>query len=197
MRGPLDPSWLLVILASIPLLLDLTASTRSLPVPPSLPDAGEGFVGRDIPLTKAETVLLGRVPATKKLYTIAGHLVTVVRFDATVDRHVVHDPTYCLKGKDWRILRDEERAVPAGRVRLIKAERSHGQTRRLVLFYQTEERWYTSEWTYLLDFLRARWWPGRSSSLCRVIVQASGHDITDEAWLVDVALPRLFGRNGG
>lgn len=195
MRERRGLSWLLTGLALLPVLLDLVSSARPLAAAPALPSTGAGFVGRDVRLSAVEHALLGRIPATKKAYSIGEHQVVVLCFDASVDRHVIHEPTYCLRGKNWRVVRDDEREVPCGRVRLLRAVQSgKSLVRRYVCFYQAGDRWYTSTWTYLADFVWTRWWPGRTPPLRRVIVLCSSPNAPGEDWIVDVVLPRLFGQ---
>lgn len=192
MRLQREPSLVLCALALAPLVLDLCFATRALPPPPDLP-AGR-YAAQDVPLTSSEQELLRGVPATKRRYLIGGHPVQLLSLDAGVNRHVLHEPSYCLGGNGWVVTRDEVRAVRAGSVRQLTAvQPGSRQVRRSVYFFRSGGRWYTSRWRHLLDYARARWWPRAAAPLNHVTLLATCTDEAGDAWIRDIALPALFG----
>lgn len=186
-----EPSLWLCALAIAPLVLELCFATRALPPPPQLP---EGRLAEDVPLTASEQELLRGIPVTKRRYVIGGHPVLVLSLDAAMDRHVLHEPTYCLKGKGWTVTLDEVRAVRAGCVRQVTAVHAPTrQVRRFVHFFRSGDRWYTSRWQHLADYTRARWWPGARAPLNHVTLLSECTDQVSDAWIRQTALPALFG----
>lgn len=192
MRRP-APSVLMIGLALVPILIDLLSSTPALSQPPELPLTGSGFFAEDIGFTTAEATMLARVPVTKRRYIVDAQQVLVLAMDATANRHAIHDPTYCLQGAGWRVAVDEQRSVPAGHVRVVRAERaSTGEVRRIVCFFRSGDQLYTTTARFLGDFVIARWWPGKTRPLTFMIAVTTGHDGMTEDWIVGTVLPRLL-----
>lgn len=189
-----EPSRLLVALALVPLALDLAAGLRPAPLPPPLRAAAGTFTCRAVSLTAAEKALLGRIPVTKRCFGVSDDRVMVLHADASLDRHAVHDVTYCLQAGGWRIVRDADRAEPGGTVRVVRAERAPGEALSVVWFFQCDDRRYTSRWRYQADYLRARWWPGSAPALTRVIAVAADAGAADPDRLADTLLPALIVR---
>lgn len=187
----LEPSFALVALAVLPLALDAVAALRPPAARPVLPRGGFGVTARDEPLTAEERSTLGGIAFAKKRYAIDGRTVVVLAIDAAADRHVVHDPAYCLTGKGFRIVRDEARPVASGTIRLFRAERAR-EVRTFACFFESGPHRYVSRWTYFLDYLAARWSPWTPPPLRYVVALAADPSVSCD-FVARTALPRLFG----
>lgn len=184
-----EPSWLLIAVALVPVLIEL-AGPDAIGAPPALPATGPGFTSAPLPLTATEESLLARAPASKRAYRVDGRALFVLALDATADRHAIHDASYCLRGKGWEIVRDEVVPVPSGEVRLLDARRA-GAVRRSISYFESDGRRYTSSFRYLVAYVQARCWPG--SRAVRYTVAVTTDPAADGAWIASTALPRIFG----
>lgn len=189
-----EPSLVLLALALLPLALDAARPARRTGAPPSLPAAGPGFAGEDEALAPSEKRLLEGIPAVRKRYRFGEHIVSVLVFDAMVDRHVVHEPTYCLEGGGFRVVRDEDR----GGVRRVRAEEpGTGRVRSFACCFESGGECYTSRWRYMGEYLRWRWWPGAHESIYRVIAATADPGTPGEDWLAERVLPAVRRGAGG
>lgn len=184
-----EPSWLLIGIALVPVLIEL-AAPRTTAAPPHLPIAGAGFSSKPLPLTPSEQALLARVPASKRAYRIDGRELFLVSLDATADRHAIHDASYCLQGKGWQILRDQIRELSDGDVRFLEARRNDGAVRHSVTFFESDGQRFTSTWRYLAEYVRARLRPGTRA--VRYTVALTTDPAADCAWIASTALPRIL-----
>lgn len=101
----------------------------------ALPLHGLGFIGRDLPLSAAETTVFHQARVVKRLYQAGGNRFILLAVDGGGDRHAIHDPIYCFRGAGWSV------TAKAG-VPLLSGQ---GQMLRLVKGSQTAEAvyWFT------------------------------------------------------
>ena len=159
--------WLWVGLGAV---VFLAVVWTSIPLPDAagrlqaLPKRGVDFLSRDLPLSPGETKALGPVAYLKRLYVWRGQRFAVLAVDGTHNRHVVHDPQYCLQGAGWHLVSTRPVAIVGGHAMLARFTRSNRSVEALY--------WYTDGETRHASPLRY-WW---QTTLRRITLGAAGNE---------------------
>lgn len=159
--------WLWVGLGFVVLLVVLW---DAMPLPDAvghlgaLPPRGADFVSRDLPLVPGEKNALGPAAYLKRLYAWRGQRFVVLAVDGTHNRHVVHDPQYCLRGAGWQLV--SQHPVPLGGGEAMLSRFVHGRQAAEALYWYTDgEHCHASPLRY--------WW---QTTLRRLTLGASGNE---------------------
>lgn len=115
-----------------------------------LPVSGPGFQSKEIELTASDREFLGGARGVQRLVQLHGGgrlMVTVI--DGGGNRHAVHDPTYCLAGGGWKIVRKETTVLQSGEATWMAMEKD-GKTMEAMWFFDDGNRQFTSPLGYLL-----------------------------------------------
>jgi hypothetical protein len=154
----------------IGLLAALTAGLiwQFVPIPDSkarlaeLPLNGIGFQGQNLPLNEFEQQFFKGVGVIKRIYTVDNQPFFVTILDGTNNRHIVHDPYYCLKGSGWSLLDESSIKVEKGKANLVDLEKD-GVKREAIYWFSNGKENYTSPLRY--------WW---DTTLRRLTLGSSG-----------------------
>lgn len=128
----------------------------------NLPLRGIWFTGEEIPLSEFENTYFKDVGVVKRVYKIGGRPYFITILDGTRNRHMVHDPYYCLKGSGWTALYDKNIPVIGGHASLVDLEKN-GNTKEALYWFSDGTINYTSPFHY--------WW---DTTLRRVSLGTSG-----------------------
>jgi len=159
--------WLWVGLGLVVLL---TVVWDAVPLPDAvghlaaLPKRGADFVSRDLPLASVEDKALGPAAHLKRLYAWRGQRFEVLAVDGTHNRHVVHDPQYCLRGAGWQLVSQHPIPLGAGEAMLCRFVRGDRAAEALY--------WYTDGEIRHASPLRY-WW---QATLRRLTLGVSGNE---------------------
>ena len=85
----------------------------------ALPARGLLFASRDVPLSEVESGIYQRARTVKRLYQASGQMVMVLVIDGSLNRHAVHDPTFCFRGAGWAVAATHALAIPGGSANLV------------------------------------------------------------------------------
>jgi hypothetical protein len=105
-----------------------------------VPTRGEGFMSCSMPILPEEQKMLGRAVAFRRRYCFINANFAVSVVDATLNRHAAHDPSYCIRGAGWQIVKDEQVAIRGGHARKMSIKRLHQETEILFWFSDGEKR---------------------------------------------------------
>lgn len=130
----------------------------------ALPLWGEGYIGKDVPLTPFEQSFFKDVNVIKRIYNVKGQDFFITALDGTHNRHIVHDPYYCFKGTGWTILSERPLHLPHGEATIL--EISKGEEKKEALFWFSDGKApYSSAIKY--------WW---QATLRRMTLGLSGQE---------------------
>ncbi len=115
----------------------------------TLPLEGLSYRGRELPLTPIELELLGGAEACKRVYETAGRSFLIMVVDGSRNNHAVHDPIYCLRGRNFKIGKDIRVGLPNGSFRAVGLNR--GQERKEIAY------WFTDGEERHTSFLLQKW----------------------------------------
>ena len=129
-----------------------------------LPVSGPGFQSKEIRLTDSDREFLGGARGVQHLVQLhdGGRLMVTV-IDGSGNRHAVHDPTYCLAGGGWKIVRKEVSVLQSGEATFMVMEKD-GKTMEAMWFFDDGKRQFTSPLGYLLRTGARRVTLGRSGA---------------------------------
>lgn len=116
----------------------------------SLPLSGPGFIGHNIAFNTAEVAFIGPAHALKRSYNLSGIPTTIILIDGTLNRHAVHDPSYCYKGMGYTILKEEALPINGGHGRLLKLEKA-GEHRTVAFWFTDGHTHHASLPLYILQ----------------------------------------------
>lgn len=127
----------------------------------SVPLKGIGFAGENIPLSEFEQSFFKGVNVLKRGYKVGNDLFFITMLDGTHNRHIVHDPYYCLKGSGWNMVSEKDLPINKGVAKLVELER-RGETREAIFWFSDGYRNYTSPMSYWWDTTVRRFTLGKS-----------------------------------
>lgn len=117
----------------------------------SIPESGNGFRARGMPLTDEDRKLLGDADAVSKAVQLqggGGFVLTVI--DGTRNRHAVHDPSYCFVGSGWEVAEKREVATTSGTA-LMQVLVKDGRRLEALSFFDDKGRQFSSATRYWLE----------------------------------------------
>lgn len=145
----------------------------------ALPIRGASFSSQGVALAAAERRAVGLALTCRRLYTLDDCQVLVSIVDGTRNRHVVHDPIYCIAGDGWRVVASEDRPLPGGAARLLRFERS-GRGGELLYWFSDGQQKHASTLGYWCQStLRRLTWGWSGAEPLLVIVQSHGERPVD------------------
>lgn len=106
----------------------------------SFPKKGLGFVGRDIPLTDAESEIYGTSKCVKRLYRVGKQMMVLLIIDGSSNRHAVHDPVFCFRGAGWDITNTQEVGLPGGESKVVSLEKGDKKIQAMYWFSDGSHR---------------------------------------------------------
>ncbi len=115
----------------------------------TLPLIGIGYKGSDLPLKPSEKKIFEGVNVLKRVYTIGNKPFFITVLDGTHNRHVVHDPYYCLKGSGWSLLNEKTVPAPKGKASLLIVRKGDKEKEALFWFSDGNKQ-FNSPLTYWL-----------------------------------------------
>lgn len=127
----------------------------------SLPMKGLGVTGENIPLSDFEQSFFKGVNVIKRGYKVGNELFFITMLDGTNNRHIVHDPYYCLKGSGWTMLTEKDLPIPKGTAKLVELEKN-GEQREAIFWFSDGYANYTSPISYWWNTTVRRLTLGRS-----------------------------------
>lgn len=127
----------------------------------SLPLVGLGFQGEDIPLTEFEQNFFKGVKIIKRGYKVGSDYFFITILDGTHNRHIVHDPYYCLKGSGWNMVGEKDLTIDKGNAKLVHLEKN-GDQKEAIFWFSDGQVNYTSPMKYWWDTTLRRFTLGRS-----------------------------------
>lgn len=116
----------------------------------ALPLNGPGFKGEEIAVTPFEENFFREVNMLKRVYKIEGQSYFVTVLDGTHNRHVVHDPYYCIAGSGWKVVAEEPLHIPGGQGNLIQMTKD-GYQRQAVFWFSNGTSRFASPIRYWIE----------------------------------------------
>ncbi len=99
-----------------------------------LPITGSFFFCTPLSLSPNELSFYGESKVTKRYYRFAQYDFVMIVVDGSANRHVVHDPLYCLQGSGWHINAREALSIDGGQADLLRISRE-GLNREAVFWF--------------------------------------------------------------
>lgn len=127
----------------------------------NLPLQGIGFSGQNIPLSDFEQSFFKGVNVIKRGYKVANQYYFITILDGTHNRHIVHDPYYCLKGSGWNMVKEQDLPIDKGYAKLVELEKN-GESKEAIFWFSDGVKNYTSPFSYWWDTTVRRFTLGRS-----------------------------------
>ena len=155
----------------------------------AIPMNGPGFQGENIAATPFEANFFQGVNMMKRVYKIEDKSYFVTILDGTHNRHVIHDPFYCIEGSGWKIVNEEPLHLKNGEANLVHI-RKDGTAREVVFWFSDSNKRFTSPLSYWLQATLRRitlGWSGPEPLL--IMIQPLDNKPVDWNKLVDVLDP--------
>jgi len=85
----------------------------------------------------------------KRGYKVGNEYFFITILDGTHNRHIVHDPYYCLKGSGWNMVSEKDIPIDKGHAKLVDLEKN-GEQKEAIFWFSDGQINYTSPMKY--------WW---------------------------------------
>ena len=116
-----------------------------------IPSESHSFNSVEIPFTQEEKDFLRDAHAIKRLYSLSdGNTLMMLVVDGAEDRHVVHNPVFCIKGAGDEILSEESMPLVKGSGSKLKIKTDSG-FQEMAYWYSTLNRRHSSFANLLWD----------------------------------------------
>jgi len=116
----------------------------------NLPLKGVYYDGYNVALTPFEDNFFQKVNIIKRYYEIQKQKFFVTILDGTHNRHVVHDPYYCLTGSGWKLTDKNEFKLDNGNAIQIKLAKGD-QQREALFWFSDGNTQYGSPFRYWIQ----------------------------------------------
>ncbi len=99
-----------------------------------LPLTGSFFSCTPLTLSPIELSFYGKSKVIKRFYRFAQCDFVMIVIDGSANRHVIHDPLYCLQGSGWHINSREPLSIDGGQADLLRLSKD-GVNRESVFWF--------------------------------------------------------------
>ena len=145
----------------------------------SLPMAGEGFHGRDVPLGWGERQIYQNTHVAKRYYRLGENRFFLFAVDGTNNRHAIHDPAYCVTGLGWKAIKEKELSYAGGTVKHMRLQKDEMEM-ELVYWFSDGTNRYSSPKQYWIHTAVRRLTLGFSGpEPILVLLQSPGNRVPD------------------
>lgn len=155
----------------------------------ALPLNGPGFRGEEIAATPFEVDFFKGVNMIKRMYKVDDRSFFVTVLDGTHNRHVVHDPYYCITGSGWQINHKESLTIPGGEASLVSMNKD-GYERQALFWFSNGTTRFASPMHYWIEATIRRvslGWSGPEPVL--ILIQPLDNKSVDWHKLIDALNP--------
>lgn len=115
-----------------------------------LPLNEKNVTGVEIPLTVFEHSFFKNINTLKRIYNIDNEAVFIYVLDGTHNRHLVHDPLYCLRGAGWSVISQKPFKIEGGDAEVVKITKD-GVKREALYWFSNGVVHYASPLHYWMD----------------------------------------------